>query len=167
MPKKSDKFQVGEALWLKGDPFRRPQRWTEYQVVERTPRGYVIRQTGARWDGRPYEVKTISTVRANRDYVSTQDKEDSEWSDVHKYRVLHEVQYGPPAMLRQVARLIGYDEAALEADIAARDEAAKVARAQARAEDDRISTATAQDAADFIAAVVPPFGMIVAANGID
>lgn len=41
------------------------------------------------------------------------------------------------------------------------------AQAQARAEADRISTATAQDAVDFIAAVIPPFGMIAAANGID
>lgn len=39
--------------------------------------------------------------------------------------------------------------------------------ARCSVDDDRISTATAQDAADYIAAVVPPFGMIAAANGID
>ena len=130
MPKQSDKFQVGEFVWLKGDQFRRPQRWTEYAVVERTPRGYVIQQTGTQYNGRPYDTETISTVRANRDYVSAQVKIDTVWADLHRNRVLRDVQFAPPAMLREVARLIGYNEDLLIAE--ERDRAQKDAEARAR-----------------------------------
>lgn len=109
MAKRADKFAVGDTAWLKGDPFRRPVKWTEYRVIERTKTGYVVQRPGEWAPGRIHEKDRVSTVKMNRDYRTTQEKEDSVWSDEHRYRISHKIQHDTDAAtLRRVAELIGY-----------------------------------------------------------
>ena len=109
MAKRADKFAVGDTAWLKGDPFRRPVKWVEYRVKERTKTGYVIQKPGEWMPGRAHGAEKVSTVKMNRDYRTTQEKEDSIWSDEHRYRISHKIQDDvDAATLRKVAELIGY-----------------------------------------------------------
>jgi len=107
--KRVDKFKVGDTAWLKGDPFRRPVKWAEYRVIARTLTGYVIQKPGEWMPGRIHEPERVGTAKMNRGYRTTQEKEDSVWSDEHRYRISHKILHDTDAAtLRKVAELIGY-----------------------------------------------------------
>ena len=59
--------------------------------------------------GQIHRLERISTVKMNRDYRTAQEKEDSVWSDEHRYRISHKILHDTDAAtLRKVAELIGY-----------------------------------------------------------
>ena len=113
MTKKLDKFKVGDTAWAVGDTYRPPITWYEYKVIERTKTGYVMQRVGVAWVSSTagdqfYKPVTVSTIIANRDFRTTQGKEDWVWAKEHRYKISGQVERVDAALLRKVAETIGY-----------------------------------------------------------
>ena len=102
--KRVDKFKVGDTAWLPGDwRVRDRDKFFSHTVLERTKTGYVMLATRA-----PSQPEHVSTVKANRDYFTTQAKEDWEWQRVNRRKIANKVEEADTATLRKIAELIGY-----------------------------------------------------------
>lgn len=109
--KKPDKFQVGDTAWLPGDWRGHDRnRLVPYQVIERIKTGYVMQPLGTQI-GTLNLAERVSTVKANRDYYTTQAKEDWEWQRENRRKIVAKVECADAATLRQIARLFYVPEA--------------------------------------------------------
>lgn len=106
--KRVDKFKVGDTAWLPGD-WRGHDRdkFFPSQVLERTKTGYVMRPAGTAI-GTLNQPEHVSTILANRDYYTTEAKDDWEWQRANRRKIANKVEEADTATLRKIAELIGY-----------------------------------------------------------
>lgn len=107
--KGADGFKVGDTAWLPGDWWGHDRdKFYPHRVIERTKTGYVMRPAGMQI-GTLNQPESVSTIKANREYLTTREKEDFEWQRANRYKISREVENVDTALLRKVAELIGYE----------------------------------------------------------
>ena len=106
--KKPDKFQVGDTAWLPGN-WRGHERdkFVPYQVTERTKTGYIMQPPGVQI-GTLNLAEKVSTIKANRDYLTAGEKDGRLWIEQNRWKVVREVERASDDMIRKIARNIGY-----------------------------------------------------------
>lgn len=67
-------------------------------------------ETSRSWICGPYRCNTKKLPKKSHSLATEQEAAEHQWASAHRYRIAQQLEWASPAMLRQIAAMIGYED---------------------------------------------------------